>query len=62
MGIGHPGDKAMVHNHVLSDFSKAESIWLEDLINSTARHVPLFMQGKDSEFMSRIAQDIPVKE
>jgi PTH1 family peptidyl-tRNA hydrolase len=62
MGIGHPGDKAMVHNHVLGDFSKNESIWLEDLINSTARHVSLFLQGKDNEFMSKVAQDTPVKE
>src|SRR3546814_17058210 len=24
LGIGHPGDKAWVHGHVLSDFAKAE--------------------------------------
>lgn len=62
MGIGHPGDKAMVHNHVLSDFSKSESIWLEDLINSTGRHVSLFLQGKDNEFMSKVAQAVDIKE
>ncbi len=25
IGIGHPGDKALVHNYVLSDFAKAEA-------------------------------------
>ena len=31
LGIGHPGDKAMVHNYVLSDFAKAERPWVEPL-------------------------------
>lgn len=59
MGIGHPGDKAMVHGHVLSDFSKNDSIWLKDLIESIARHAALLLQGKDNEFMSKVAQDAP---
>ncbi len=59
LGIGHPGDKAMVHNHVLSDFSKNDSIWLKELIESIGRHAGLLLQGKDNEFMSKVAQDIP---
>src|SRR5712691_7361299 len=29
LGIGHPGDKALVHNFVLSDFAKADAGWVE---------------------------------
>ncbi len=62
LGIGHPGDKAMVHNHVLSDFSKNDLIWLKPLIEAIGDHVPLMVQGKDSEFMSKVAQAVDVKE
>lgn len=62
LGIGHPGDKAMVHNHVLSNFSKDELIWLKPLIEAVANHAPLMVQGKDNEFMSKVAQAVDVKE
>jgi len=39
MGIGHPGHKDKVHSHVLSDFAKADSVWVEDLCDACARHV-----------------------
>src|ERR1700735_2073432 len=29
LGIGHPGDKALVHNYVLNDFSQAGAGWGE---------------------------------
>ncbi|MCM2344722.1 MAG: aminoacyl-tRNA hydrolase [Alphaproteobacteria bacterium] len=62
LGIGHPGDKAMVHNHVLSDFSKSESNWLKSLIEAIGTQAPLLVQGKDNEFMSKVAQSVDVKE
>ncbi len=62
LGIGHPGDKTMVHNHVLSDFSKNDLIWLKPLIEAIGDHVPLMVQGKDNEFMSKVAQAVDVKE
>ena len=62
LGIDHPGDKAMVHGHVLSDFSKTESIWLNQLIEAIGVNVSLLVQGKDNEFMSRVAQAVDVKE
>ena len=62
LGIGHPGDKAMVHNHVLSDFSKNDLIWLKPLIEAIGDYAPLMVQGKDNEFMSKVAQAVDVKE
>lgn len=62
LGIGHPGDKAMVHGYVLSDFSKSEFIWLKLLMEAIGDYVPLMVQGKDNEFMSKVAQAVDVKE
>ena len=36
LGIGHPGDKALVHAYVLNDFAKAEMPWVEDLCDAMA--------------------------
>ncbi len=62
LGIGHPGDKERVHGHVLSDFSKNELIWLKPLMEAIGDYATLFVQGKDNEFMSKVAQAVDVKE
>jgi PTH1 family peptidyl-tRNA hydrolase len=55
LGIGRPAEKDYVSDYVLSDFSGAEkkevTLWLEQL----AHCAPLLVEGKDSEFMSKIA-------
>jgi len=56
LGIGHPGDKARVHGWVLSDFAKADRDWLSDLLDALADNAALLIEGRDSDFMSRIAQ------
>ena len=33
LGIGHPGDKAMVSHYVLTDFAKADKEWLEPFLD-----------------------------
>lgn len=62
LGIGHPGDKDRVHGYVLGDFSKAEQEWVEPYLDALASHVGLLLDGKDNEFMSKVAQSVPVKE
>ncbi len=59
MGIGHPGDKTRVHGHVLSDFGKTEREWVDPIIKSVAKHLGLMLDGKDNDFMSKIAMDTP---
>jgi len=54
LGIGHPGDKALVYPHVLSDFAKAEKAWLEPLIDAVAEHIPLMIQGEDGSFQNKV--------
>jgi PTH1 family peptidyl-tRNA hydrolase len=56
LGIGHPGDKARVHGHVLGDFSKSEQTgWLSALIDGIAQELPRLIAGDDSAFMSKVA-------
>ncbi len=55
MGIGHPGDKDRVHDYVLSDFSKAEALWLEKLVDAAADAAPLLLGGEENDFMTRVA-------
>jgi PTH1 family peptidyl-tRNA hydrolase len=54
LGMGHPGDKALVYSYVLNDFGKAEEPWVEALCNATADHVPLLVKGDDVHFQSKV--------
>jgi PTH1 family peptidyl-tRNA hydrolase len=54
MGIGHPGDKALVHPYVLSDFAKAEEPWVEDLCRACAEAAPLLARGEDARFQNKV--------
>jgi PTH1 family peptidyl-tRNA hydrolase len=54
IGVGHPGVKDMVQNHVLRDFAKADAEWLNPLIDAIAEYAPLLAEGKDSTFANRL--------
>lgn len=54
MGIGHPGDKALVHAYVLNDFGKAEQPWVEDLCSACADHAALLASGDDAGFQNKV--------
>lgn len=54
LGIGHPGDKALVHSHVLSDFAKADRAWLEPLLTAVADHIPLLVEGEEASFQNKV--------
>ncbi len=54
IGIGHPGDKALVHNHVLNDFAKADQNWLDPLMDAIAAEAPLLADAKDTTFANRV--------
>jgi len=56
LGIGHPGDKALVSNHVLSDFTKAEAEWLEPLLTAIAQNAPDLAAGDIAHFASVVGQ------
>ena len=55
IGIGHPGDKQRVVGHVLKDFSKEESVWVDKLMEAIGRAFPALTEGDDSGFMTKVA-------
>src|ERR1700730_4195545 len=53
IGIGHPGDKALVHNYVLNDFAKSEAGWVDAVCRAIAEAVPLLAAGHDASFQNK---------
>jgi peptidyl-tRNA hydrolase, PTH1 family len=53
IGIGHPGDKALVYNYVLSDFAKSEAGWVEAVCRAIADAAPLLAGGQDASFQNK---------
>jgi PTH1 family peptidyl-tRNA hydrolase len=62
LGIGHPGDKALVANYVLQDFAKADRQWLEPFIDGIARGMGRLVEGGEAAFLSEAARGRPVSE
>lgn len=54
LGIGHPGDKALVHGYVLNDFAKTERPWVEGLCEGVARALDLLVAGEDASFQNKV--------
>lgn len=54
MGVGHPGDKNLVHHYVLSDFYKVEEPWVERLCRACADALPLLLEGREGAFQTRV--------
>jgi peptidyl-tRNA hydrolase, PTH1 family len=54
LGIGHPGDKSMVHAYVLNDFGRGEEPWVDALCDGIARNAGLLARGDDPSFQNRI--------
>jgi peptidyl-tRNA hydrolase, PTH1 family len=54
IGVGHPGDKELVHRHVLGDFAKAERPWVEALTGVIADNADLLARGEDATFQNKV--------
>jgi peptidyl-tRNA hydrolase, PTH1 family len=54
IGVGHPGVKELVHNHVLGDFAKAERPWVEALCDILADNAGLLAKGDDASFQNKV--------
>jgi PTH1 family peptidyl-tRNA hydrolase len=55
LGIGHPGSKEQVHNHVLGDFAKADRVWLDPLLDALADNAAMLVKGEDSQLLNKVA-------
>ena len=54
IGIGHPGDKDMVHNYVLQDFAKSDRGWVAALCEIVADNAEMLAKGQDSSFQNKV--------
>ena len=54
IGVGHPGVKELVYNHVLSDFAKAERPWVEAVCDIIADNAGLIAKGDDASFQNKV--------
>lgn len=55
LGVGHPGEKDLVHDHVLQEFAKQERELAGKVIEAVAAEVPRLVSGDEGGFMSRVA-------
>lgn len=58
MGIGHPGQKELVHSWVLSDFYKADD-WVDRLSSACAKALPLALTGEMEKFQNEVMRLSP---
>jgi PTH1 family peptidyl-tRNA hydrolase len=54
IGVGHPGDKDLVHGYVLNDFAKSERGWVEALCGVIADNAALLAKGEDASFQNKV--------
>ncbi len=55
IGIGHPGSKAQVNRHVLSDFHKADHEWLDPVLQTIGQNAQMLVSGDGPGLMNRLA-------
>ncbi|MEO7654531.1 MAG: aminoacyl-tRNA hydrolase [Sphingomicrobium sp.] len=55
IGIGHPGNKDLVTNHVLGNYAKSEFEVVSDMLAAIASEADWLAEGDDARFMSEIA-------
>ena len=61
IGIGHPGDKNLVNNYVLGDFSTQESNIISELINNITIKLNLIINNQNDN-LSQILSEISNKK
>ena len=54
LGVGHPGSREEVTNHVLGNFAKADKVWLEPLLAALPQAMPHLFKGDQGTFIQRL--------
>ena len=55
LGIGHPGHKDRVSGYVLTDFAKADSDWLDDLLRGLSEGAVALAERDTARFLNAVA-------
>jgi PTH1 family peptidyl-tRNA hydrolase len=58
IGVGHPGSKELVARWVLSDFAKADQVWLEPLLEAIGKAAPRLARNDQSRFLTDVAKEL----
>jgi peptidyl-tRNA hydrolase, PTH1 family len=61
IGIGHPGDKNIVHSYVLSDFAQTERDWVSCMIDAMATNADLLAKGDEAGFQNKVHTALEAK-
>ena len=59
LGVGHPGDKDLVHGYVLNDFAKSEQSWVKGLCEACAEALPFLVAGEDERYQAEVLRLAP---
>lgn len=54
LGIGHPGDKDMVSDYVLSNFGKDEKKQVSEWLQAACGPIELLLSGDEAGYMNRV--------
>lgn len=58
IGIEHPGDKARVHGHVLSNFSKDDAAIIGKLLEALSANFHLYYEHSPEALMSKVTETL----
>jgi len=56
IGVGHPGSKDLVSHHVLHDFAKADTDWLDPMLDAMADAAGRLAAGDSARFLTDVAR------
>lgn len=56
LGINHPGDKDLVHSHVLSDFNASEAELAQKVCKVAAQNIKYLTEGTRELFLSKYSE------
>ena len=59
LGVGHPGEKELVHGYVLSDFARSERVWVKALCEACADALPFLATGEDERYQAEVLRLAP---
>jgi PTH1 family peptidyl-tRNA hydrolase len=62
IGVGHPGDKALVMHYVLADFYKWEAEWLDATLTALADAAPFLVKGEDERYQGEVLRLAPAEK
>ena len=62
LGVGHPGQKELVHGYVLGDFAKAEGPWVEALLRACADAAAMLVAGEDEKYQAEVLRLAPAEK